>query len=73
MSSYNIKSLVKTQLFISAPSLLVLHAGELGGHQTRQQEEDRADQTSFTGTQTCEWSLNIVKFYSFEGLILVLS
>lgn len=42
-----------------ALSLLMLHTGEPGGHQARQQEEDRADQTSFTGTQTCEFSLNV--------------
>lgn len=30
--------------------LLVLHTGEPGGHQACQQEEDRADQTSLTGT-----------------------
>lgn len=33
---------------------LVLHTGEPGGHQARQQEEDRADKTSFNGAQACK-------------------
>lgn len=32
----------------------LLIAGQPGGYQTCQQEENRADQTSFAGTQTCE-------------------
>lgn len=35
-------------------SLYWLLAGEPGGHQARQQEEDRADPTSSAGTQTRE-------------------
>lgn len=47
---------------------LVLHTGEPGGHQARQQEEDRADKTSFNGAQACKCP----KTYSFEGDALLL-
>lgn len=32
-----------------------MQAGQPGGHQTRQQKKDRADQAGFTGPQTCEF------------------
>lgn len=35
----------------------MLYTGKPGGHQTCQQEEDRADQTSFTGAKTRKCSL----------------
>lgn len=32
-----------------------MRSGQPGGHQTRQQKKDRADQAGFTGPQTCEF------------------
>lgn len=42
----------------------MMYTGEPGGHQARQQEEDRADAASFDGAQTC-------KFFDMSKLFFV--
>lgn len=50
----------------------MMHAGEPGGHQARQQEEDRADAASFDGAQTCKFldkTKFLFLFFCFAELI----
>lgn len=50
-------SVFVSQLYIRDLRLfLLIHAGQLGGHQTCQQKADRADQTGSAGPQACKFS-----------------